>query len=102
MNWHFLFFILDIFSWVFAGIFICSKINSVNRRSGKKRLKIKIGIILTALITGFLSVLSDGLPDMGFSYISLFYSIAASSLFAFYKYPKLRGKLLKTTNIHMG
>ncbi len=94
-NSHFLFFLLDIVSWIIVSIYVSVVLHEaklVDRRQNK------VSFITTAIFGGILgglyATLDKGLPDTGFAFYNfLFASISALFLLTV-KYSSLRERII--------
>lgn len=77
MNWHFIFFLLDIVVWVAIAALLCNRALVIKSKVNLGLLE-RLGIISITLFVGFLSVLVNGVPSIGFSIDSFLYVFIAS------------------------
>lgn len=86
----FCFFLLDILVWLTIAVMVCN-IDIKTKSYKLKMSKItKVIIIIFTLAAGFFSVLTNGLPDLGFSIISLMYAASVSVLLVFSQRLKIK------------
>ena len=84
MNWHFLFFILDIVGWIgialsfnYLSIVLTYKVSTFNI--------LKINTIIIALSAGSFSVIIYGIPNIGLSLESFMYAFFACLIFILFQ-----------------
>jgi hypothetical protein len=78
MNWHLIYFLLDIVGWVIIAVLLCNR--SIKTKSNKVNLNIivKLSIIMITLFAGLFSVLVNGLAETGFTVNSFIYTFFVS------------------------
>lgn len=98
MNWHFIFFLLDIVGWITIAILLCNSafITKANRANLNKISKLSIVII--TICAGLFSVLINGIPDTGFSINSLMYAFFVSLSLVIYQRTKTKKEYLPKIN----
>lgn len=87
MQLHFLSFLLDIASWIFAAVLISKAVLDMKKRSKKEKPRFYFTIIMAALIGGFLAELTIGSPGIGISLTNLCVAIFAALLAIFLAFP---------------
>jgi len=90
MNWHFIFFLLDVVSWITVAVLLCNY--AFITRSNKANLNnfTKLNIIIIAPFAGLFSVLINGIPETGFAVNSFIYVFIVSFSLVFYQRIKTR------------
>jgi len=84
MNWHFIFFLLNIVGWMTIAFLLCNSalITRTNRVNLNKISKLRI--VIATICAGLFSVLINGIPDTGFSITSLMYAFFVSFSLVYY------------------
>lgn len=105
MNWHFIYFLLDILVWMIIAVMLCN--SGVKTKSYKLNINkvTKFNTVILTLCAGFFSVLINGIPELGFSIISFIYATSASVILLFTQRVKIKRNFspkLSKRNIKVG
>lgn len=92
MNYHFLSFLFDVSIWVALSIGLGKLISDMNQSSRGKQYKDYSLLLLSALCTGFWTVMTHGLPEVGFAWYSFMVVLLVTLAHAVFLSPHLQVK----------
>jgi hypothetical protein len=93
MNWHFTFFLFNVVVWIGIALLLSFTFAAKSHKDNFNSIA-KLYTIIIALCAGFFSVLTQGLPEMGFSINSFMYAFLASLGFVFYQLVRTKKRVL--------
>lgn len=93
-NTHFIYFLIDVTIWVAIAVIVSN--SGIKTKSYKLNMNksITLIVIIFALGAGFFSVLTNGLPEFGFSIISFVYATFVSIFLVFSQRIKIKSQIL--------
>lgn len=100
MNWHFIFFLLDVVGWMVIAVLVCNNASLIKSNKVNLNAITKLSVIIITIVTGLFSVLVNGLSDTGLSVISFIYAFFVS--FSLVYYQLIRAKKVYLTKINKG
>lgn len=94
MNEHFLFFILDMTSWIIIAYMFGKFVNIVQKTPVKKRVQTHLILMPIAFGIGLLATLINGIPHKQFAWENFIVVVFLTYTFSYLLFPKFRKLLL--------